>query len=261
MSKKSTDGKLSYGQYKLADIMLFLLIMCVCEIVNVLAIRKWFPGMTFTVSVMLLVSLVVVIRWNWIGMIFPIADGAIYCWLLGATGKQFGVYLIGNAFVALVWLLFLVIPKEKITGSWLLTILYAVLGYLLLVLGRAVAGAIFGFGFGATFVGTLGGELLNFCFALAGLLILRKLDGMLADQKQYLIKAEKEREKLKPAEEERWDGYTELNDEDLQALAAMDEYDKAINFNNRSLNKLKERDGHEIEEDGDVGEDRSESDG
>lgn len=248
MRNKITDGRISYGQYKLADIMLFLLITCVCEAINVFAVQRWFQGMLFSVSVMLLVTLVVLVRWNWVGVIFPIADGLIYCWMNGATAAQFVIYPIGNAFVAVVGLLFLAVPKEKITSRWFFVVLYAIAGFVLLVLGRTIVSACFGQDFGKTLVAMLTSESLNLVFAVVGLLILRLPEGMLTDQKKYLFKLAKERDTVKHAEEYHWDGYTELNEDDLRALASMDEYDKAISFSKSSLKRLKEHDGHELSE-------------
>ena len=237
--------------------------MVVCEVINIFAVRQWFKGQLFTVSVMLLVTLIVLIRWNWFGVLFPIIDGAVYCWMCGASGAQFGVYILGNAFVSLIALLFLAVPKEKLTGHWYTTIGYAVLGYVLLVIGRTLVGLCFGWNFVDTLVGTLSGESLNLVFAIVGLLITRKFNGMLADQKKYLFKVTKERDTIKAAEQELWDGYTELNDDDLKALMAMDEYDRAINFGKTKLNHLKSADDdvpdEETEESAEVDEKADES--
>lgn len=248
MGKKVTEKRISYGQYRLADIMVFLLIMCVCEAVNIFAAKFWFQGMLFTISVMLLVSLVMLIRWNWLGIIFPIADGLLYCWMNGASASQFAIYALGNSFICLIWFLFKLLPKEKLVSGWYFTILYAILGYLLLLLGRATVAACFGLSFSEVFVSMLTGEALNLAFAVIGLLILRLFNGMLVDQKKYLIKITTERDTVKPAEEYHWNGYTELNDDDLRALAQMDEYDRALNYNSLSLRKIKESDGHEMGE-------------
>lgn len=248
MSKKGSNGRISFGQYRLADLFLFLLIMVVCEVINIFAVRQWFKGQLFTISVMLLVTLIVMIRWNWLGVFFPIIDGAVYCWMCGATGPQFGVYILGNAFVSLIALLFLVVPKEKLTGHWYTTIGYAVLGYVLLVLGRTLVGLCFGWNFVDTLLGTLAGESLNLVFAIVGLLIVRRFNGMLTDQKKYVFKVTKERDTIKTAEQELWDGYTELNDDDLKALTAMDEYDRAINFGKAKLKRLKSADSDDVPE-------------
>lgn len=238
MSKKKSE-RISYGQYRLTDLFIFLLIMCVFEMVNVFAIKEWFTGQLFIVSVMLLVTLVVMVRWGWFGAIFPLVDGAVYCWANGATAEQFGIYILGNAFVALVLLLFLVVPKEKLIGRWYLTVLYAAVAYVCLVLGRATLAAIFGHDFLSSLLQYLSVELLNLGFAVLGLLILRRLDGMLVDQKKYLLHVSEEQSEVKPPDEERWNGYTELDDDELRALAAMDDYDRKVKYNAHSLDGLK----------------------
>ncbi|MGN0804756.1 MAG: hypothetical protein ACI4MS_05180 [Candidatus Coproplasma sp.] len=236
MSKNDSKSRISYNQYKLADLFIFLIIMCACEMINVFAISKWFPNMLFTISVMLLVTLIVMIRWNWLGVIFPIIDAVLFCALNGAEGWQFGQYIIGNACVSLSWLLFLVLPKEKLTAHWYWTALYALCGFVLLLLGRAVGGAIFGQGFVSSLLTTVVGESLNFVFALIGLLIMRRVSDMLCDQKKYLFKVTKERDTVKPVEEDMvWDGYSELSDEDLSAFKAMDDYDRALNFSGKNV--------------------------
>ena len=260
MSKKNSNGRISFGQYRLADLFLFLLIMVVCEVINIFAVRQWFKGQLFTISVMLLVTLIVLIRWNWWGVLFPIIDGAVYCWMCGASGAQFGIYILGNAFVSLIALLFLAVPKEKITNHWYTTIGYAALGYVLLVLGRTLVGLCFGWNFVDTLLGTLAGESLNLVFAIVGLLILRKLNGMLADQKKYLFKVTKERDTVKTAEQELWDGYTELSDDDLKALAAMDDYDRALSFGKSRLGRLKSADSDDVSGEETEGDEKPEAD-
>ncbi len=248
MSKNSTNNRISYGQYKAADILMFLLIMCVCEAINIFAVQQWFSGMLFSVSIMLLVSLVVIIRWGLIGVIFPVVDGLLYCALLGAEIETFVIYAVGNAFIIIIWFLFKVLPKEKIVSSWFLTIVYAAAGFVLLILGRSLVGLCFGENFLSTLLATAGGELLNFTFAVIGLLILRKIDSMLVDQKTYLERVTTERDTIKPAESDyHWDGYTELDPEDLKRLTAMDEYDRKVTFNRTSLKQLKENSGEYID--------------
>lgn len=249
MSKNNPNSRISYNQYKLADLFIFLIIMCGCEMINVLAIRKWFPDMLFTISVMLLVTLIVIIRWNWLGILFPVIDAVIFCWMNGGEAWQFGHYILGNAFVALTGLLFLVVPKEKVIGRWYWTALYALCGFAMLLLGRSIFGAVFGQGFVLSLKVAVMSESLNFAFALIGLLVLRRVGDMLCDQKKYLFKVTKERDTIKPAEEDfRWEGYTELSDEDLQELAAMSDYDRALKYRGKRL----PRDEAESEEGGEA---------
>jgi hypothetical protein len=215
---KNTDGRISFKQYRLTDLFLFAVIMTVCEIINILAIKKWFPDMLFSISLMFTVSLIVLVRWNFWSAIFPVLDAVLYCWLNDAAATTYAVYIIGNAFVLLAWFIFKLIPKEKLFSKWYLTIIYPIIGFVVVCLGRSVVAACFGISFSATLVSTLGTECLNAVFALLAILILRKFDGMMEDQKHYLLRVAEE--KQVKSQEEYWDGYSELDDDDLEKISS-----------------------------------------
>lgn len=220
MSNKKTPGHLTFGQYRLADIMMFLLIMGVCEAVNVLAIRKWFPGMMFTVSVMLPVSLIVLVRWNWFAAFFPLFDGVLYCWMNGAGAATYLIYGVGNSFILLSWFLFKLYSKEKWISRWLTTLALTLISFVLLLAGRTVLGLCVSIPFTDIFMQTLISESVNLLFAVVVLLIARKADGLLEDQKKYLLRVAKDNE-VKSADEEQWDGYTELDEDELKKLGGL----------------------------------------
>jgi hypothetical protein len=218
MSAKNTNGHITYKQYRLADLFIFMLIMVVCEIINLLAIKKWFPDMLFSISLMFTVSLIVLVRWNFLSAVFPIVDAVIFCWLNGAGTASYVIYIVGNLFILLTWFIFKLIPKEKLFSKWYLTLIYPIAAFILVCLGRAAVAACFGESFGETLVITLGNESLNIVFAILALLVLRKFDGMLEDQKHYLLRVAKEKEEVK-APEQYWDGYSELDDDELETLS------------------------------------------
>ncbi len=234
MANGRPNNRISFGQYKVFDLLLFLIIMVVCEIINVLAIKKWFTDQMFSISVMLLITLIVLVRWNGFGVIYPIVDGVLYCWLMGATWQQYIIYIVGNACVALVALLFLAVPKEKMFRSWFFTVLFACLGYVVLIFSRAAVAACFG----TSYISALGvhasSELFNLIFAVVGLLIVRRLPSMLEDQKAYVKKVTYERDNPRRPDEYHWEGYTELDPEELKKFAEMNDYDRAINYNNKA---------------------------
>ena len=221
MSNKNASGRLTFGQYRVADIMLFLLIMGVCEAVNVLAIRQWFPGMLFTISVMLPVSLIMIIRWNWFAVVFPLFDGVLYCWLNGAAAEIYLIYAIGNLAIILAWFLFKLIPKEKWVAHWYLTVLFVLIAFVLLLAGRTVIGLCVNISFSKIVTETLISESVSLLFAVVVLLIARKADGLMEDQKSYLKRVAAENE-LKSVDEEHWDGYQELDEDELKKLRTDD---------------------------------------
>ena len=116
MKKSNITGVVSYNQYKLVDILLFIVIMATLEAVNVLAIKQWFPDMLFAVSLMFTVSLIVLVRWNFFAAIFTVSHGLIYCGLISiyepVSFDTYIIYAVGNAFLLLTWFIFKLITKE-----------------------------------------------------------------------------------------------------------------------------------------------------
>ena len=222
MKKSNINGVVSYNQYKLVDILLFMVIMTALEAVNVFAIKKWFPDMLFSVSLMFTVSLIVLVRWNFLAAIFPVLHGVLYCAFLSVFQtvgyEEYIIYAVGNSFLLLSWFIFKLIPKQKLFSKWYLTLIYPAVAFVLVLLGRTLAAMCFG----TDFVEALGAyfftESLNIVFAVIALLILRRADGMLEDQKTYLKRVAREKAEAKTQKDEAWAGYTELDEEELKKL-------------------------------------------
>ncbi|MBD5585602.1 MAG: hypothetical protein HDQ88_11005 [Clostridia bacterium] len=220
MKKLNIHGVVSYNQYKLVDILLFMVIMTALEAVNVFAIRVWFADsvITFSVSLMFTVSLIVLVRWNWLGAIFPPLHGVLYSAFLGAPVETYVIYAVGNSFLLFTWFLFKVIPKEKLFSRWYLTLIYPVIAFVLVIFGRALVALCFGNDFLAILGTNFYAESLNAVFALMALLVLRRADGMLEDQKTYLKRVAREKDEAQTQKDEVWKGYTELDEEALKKL-------------------------------------------
>ncbi len=227
MKKLNINGVVSYNQYKLVDILLFMVIMAALEAVNVFAIKRWFPDMLFAVSLMFTVSLIVLVRWNFLAAIFPVLHGILYCSFLSvfeSVGyEEFIIYAVGNSFLLLSWFLFKLIPKQKLFSKWYLTLIYPAVAFVLVLLGRTLLATCFGAGFAEALGSHFFTESINIVFAVMALLILRRCDGMLEDQKEYLKRVARDREEAKTPKDEVWAGYTELDEEELKKLH---DYDK-----------------------------------
>lgn len=230
MKKLNITGVVSYNQYKLVDVFLFMVIMAALEAVNVFALKQWFPKMLFSISLMFTVSLIVLVRWNWLAAIFPVVHGILYSAFLSVfqpIGYQtYIIYAVGNSFLLLSWFIFKFIPKEKLFSKWYLTIIYPLVAYVLVIFGRSAVAACFGNDFVLTLGDNVMTESLNIVFALMAMFILRRLDGMLEDQKSYLKRVAREREEAKKVKEEVWQGYTELDEEELKKLHDYDRKEK-----------------------------------
>lgn len=224
MKKSNINGVVSYNQYKLVDILLFMVIMATFEAINVLALRQWFAEsvMLFSISLMFTVSLIVLVRWNFFAAIFTVSHGLIYCGLVSiyesVSFDTYVIYAVGNSFLLLSWFLFRLIPKEKLFSKWYFTLIYPTVAFVFVALGRTAVAVCFGYGFVDSLAGYVMPESLNIAFAAIALLILRKVDGLLEDQKSYLKRVAREKTEAKTPKDEVWAGYTELDEEELKKL-------------------------------------------
>lgn len=209
-----------------------MLIMVAFEMINYFAASSWFEDYAdFNVSVMLLVTILVSVRWNWLAVLFPVVDGAVCCALSSAEPLTYLIYCVGNLFIVLASLLFLAVPKKKILGKWYFTLLYVLLSYLLMALGRATVSAFCGNNFGDSFIAVIAGEFINLVFAVVGMLIFRRLDGMAEDQKEYILRIKAEAADMK-RRDEYGDEPIEIDAESLAILKKDPE-----DFEKESLNK------------------------
>ncbi|MDE7086883.1 MAG: hypothetical protein K2O67_01695, partial [Clostridia bacterium] len=148
------------------------------------------------------IVLTVMMRWGWPSVIYAAASGLLVSLLnLGsATGAQFAIYIIGNAFIGLMLLPAYLIGRDKIRTKWWASALFAIGGWLCIYLGRSVIWAI------AYAIAPVSGtyvwtgfevfattDLLSLAMAVVVVLVLRKLDGLFEDQKIYLKRYDKER--------------------------------------------------------------------
>ena len=194
--RKNGSKMISIGQYRLADLFLFAVILVIAGLLAFYAPKLFPENADFTFSLMVPIALLVIMRWGWCGIFYAIGDGLLLCLLnLGNENfipALFGVYIIGNAFIAVTLLLAKFIGKERIASKWYLSALFVSVGWLSVFLGRACAGACFGLGF-VTMMQSQLWDLLSLAVGLALILLLRRLDGMFEDQKHYLLRLDKEK--------------------------------------------------------------------
>lgn len=108
---------ISIGQYRLADLFLFAVILVIAGLLAFYAPKLFPENADFTFSLMVPIALLVIMRWGWCGIFYAVGDGLLLC-LLNLGNKNFnpalfGVYIIGNAFIAVTLLLAKFIGKER----------------------------------------------------------------------------------------------------------------------------------------------------
>ena len=106
--------------------------------------------------------------------------------------EQFFIYCIGNVFSLLALVLIKIYGKEKIRTSPLRLAVFATVAYLGMELGRCIVSVLFGGSIEALLV-YITTDIVSLLFTVVVLILLRKSDGLLEDQKAYLLRVERER--------------------------------------------------------------------
>ncbi len=221
--RKNGSRLISLRQYRLTDLFLFAAILVVFDLLAHYAIQ-WFGVMgniyTFTLTVP--ITLLIMMRWGWVSVFYAVGDGILIS-LINSTRvwQSYLCYSVGFSFIMLLLLMVKFMGKEKIAGKWYFTVLFAFLGWLLTTLGTSAMFAIVN---GASFFKALLSNVLDYMFGLISLamaivllLVFRKLDGMLEDQKHYLLRLDAERRE-KMRRDEFGDEPVEIDEETMSIL-------------------------------------------
>lgn len=187
-------NNISFKQYRGIDLTIWLVILSVFEYITVMAASKWFPNELYTLSQVIAVLCIVMMRWGGFAVIHAAAGGFVFCFVQGASIEQFAVYCAGNCFALIALAFFKAVGKERVRDGVFFTVLFTAAAFCGAQLGRWLVSLIFGGSPGsiATFFMA---DSLSLLYAVVVVLISRKVDGLFEDQKSYLIRTEAERRK------------------------------------------------------------------
>lgn len=188
------NNNISFNQYRNIDLTILTVLSVVAEAVVALAASKWFPGELYSLSPLVAMVCIVMMRWGAWAAIPAVMSGAAFCLVMGATAQEFIVYCVGNCFalVALLW--FKAAGKQKVRDNFLLTALFAATAFLGTILGRWAVSLLFGEGI-ESIISFFLVDCLSLVFAIVVTLIARRIDGLFEDQLSYLLRTEEERRK------------------------------------------------------------------
>ena len=173
------------------DLLFFSFLTCVGEALIVLAATRWFPGEPYTLSLVPAVCAVVMVRWGAWAAVPALLGALTLCLISGAHIHQLLVYCAGNMLALLLLPLLRGGGWKRLQGHVLLALLYGVLAALLMQTGRAAAALILGSAPGVCimFITT---DVLSTLFSALVVWICRRLDGMLEEQRHYLVRIQEE---------------------------------------------------------------------
>ena len=175
------------GQYRAIDLSLFALILAVFETVLIRASTGWFPNEPWTVSVTAAITAIVMVRWGPWAVIHAVIGGIVFCTVNRGQWQQYLIYCAGNCAVLAVYPLVKKAGWKKLREDFLLKLLYSVLAVLAMQAGRAAVSMIFG-ATPAAAAGFVTTDAVTYIFTAVIVWIMSRLDGMMEDQRHYLLR-------------------------------------------------------------------------
>ena len=186
---------MSFKQYRSIDLILFVIMYGVCEYLTIKAATVWFDE-PYCISIMLPMLAIVMMRWDKYSIIHAVVYALLFVFFQSGSLTQYFIYLIGNLGFMLLLLYVKKVTKEKIRATFFGSMSYLLIGFLLMEVFRGLAsmllagkdaGVIF------TFIMT---DMLSLVFAILVIIIVRRIDGLFIDQKQYLLELNSQEERI-----------------------------------------------------------------
>ena len=194
-------NQITFKQYRNIDLVIWTILLIIFETITTFATTKWFAAQAVAISISLALICIVMMRWNGYAAILAVVGGFVYCLASGAEPKQYLIYCIGNLFSLIALLLFKVFDKEKIRTDIPKLVVFVLVAYIGMALGRGAVTQFFG-GDIKAFVVFATTDIISLLFAEVILILLRKSDGMIADQKTYLLRLDREKKEKEAAPEQ-----------------------------------------------------------
>ena len=192
---------MTFKQYRNMDIMIFAVLTVIFEVIATFATSRWFAGQPVAISITLTLILIVMHRWGAYAAVVAAVGGFTLCVASGASTEQYLIYAIGNVFALVSLAYFKAFGKEDVRQSFLKTLLFASTSYVAVALGRWLVSLLFGGGF-RELIGFLTSDVISLLFAVCILYSCRGVDGLIEDQKRYVIRVNEKKEEDTPLYDE-----------------------------------------------------------
>ena len=186
---------MSFKQYRTLDLTIFIGMYALCEYLVVKAATVWFDE-PYSISIMLPLLAIVMMRWDKYSVIHAIVYALLFVFYQKGNLNQYIIYLVGNLGFMLMLIYVNKVGKDKIRSSFFDASLYMVVGFLLMEIFRGIASMVVAgsnIGVILQFVMT---DMLSLVFAILVVIVVRKMEGIFQDQKQYLLELNSQKENI-----------------------------------------------------------------
>lgn len=191
-------NQITFKQYRNIDITIFCVLTAIFETIATLATNRWFVFQAMSVTITLTMTCIVMMRWGNECVLPSLIGALVYCLTLNGSVKQFVTYCGGSIFCLIAVPILKKIGKESIRLDFVKRSAFVILVYLLTITGRWAFSLIFEQSF-KSFLIFLTTDILSLLFAIVVLSLLKGVEGMIEDQKHYLLRLDKERQKEQSA--------------------------------------------------------------
>ena len=186
---------MTFKQYRNLDLLIFIAMYALCEYLVIKAATAWFDE-PYSISIMLPLLLIVMMRWDGFCIIHAIAYALLFVFYQGGNIKQYLIYLIGNLGFMLNLLLLKKMGKDKIRNSFFNSLIYLLSGYILMEGFRGIASILIAGSDAAIIRQFIFSDMLSLVFAILVIIVVRKQEGLFADQKEYLIEVNSKKDEI-----------------------------------------------------------------
>ena len=177
------------------DLMIFIAMYGLCEYLVIKAATVWFDE-PYSISIMLPLLLIVMMRWDKYSIINAIAYAILFVFYQSGNLNQYLIYLIGNLGVMLELILLKKMGKDNIRSSFFNSMIYLLCGFVLMEVFRGIASIIIAGSDIGVILQFLMSDMLSLVFGVLVIIVVRRIDGLFVDQKQYLIELNSQKEKI-----------------------------------------------------------------
>ncbi len=187
------NRQISFSQYRTIDLTILSVVLAVCQYLTHLATSFWFPEQLYVVSPVAGMTALVMMRWSAWAAIPAGLGGVLFVWMSGGTWQQLLIYALGNLASLAALVMFRLFGKERIRKESFLAVTFAIAVQLLMQLGRAALGFVFGFPTAAV-IGFITTDILSILFTVFIVWTVRRIEGLFEDQKSYLLRIQREQQ-------------------------------------------------------------------
>ena len=190
--------QISFKQYRSIDVAMLCAITAFFEFIVCLATNQWFVLQAMSVSITLAMTCITTFRWGKLAIIPSLVGSISYCIAYGSVSKtglsfqQISAHCLGSAFCILAVPILEKLGKENLRKDFIKRSAFVTIVYILIAIGRCLISLLLGASINSL-PAFFTVDILSLLFAIVVLTLVKDLDGVIEDQKAYILRLDRER--------------------------------------------------------------------